>query len=171
MKKKLILVFALLCIVSCNAYAFNLGSVAKNTDTNISSGGSGIFELLFWTNENRTIEIKFNVVSNPGHWTIETVPEKIFISRDSGDELIILPGMSQPATASMVRIISTPDYYSGEKHEIKIACVASIGDSASGPEQERFFTFYANVEEKQMDYNAFIIIAGIIILAMIYFWL
>ena len=88
---EILLVILLLAMLSSNAYALSLGSIAKNDFAEISLGKSAKFQMLFWNPENDSYIVRMSVEYAPQDWTIIIDPNEFVLNNSVGEEYISLP--------------------------------------------------------------------------------
>jgi hypothetical protein len=133
---KKIYIMALILLIMPTGICFNLGSYAKS-NSQIENNGTSVFEVLLWTQDNRSMDIIFDAVQKPPGWNVTIDPKNITIDRFSGSEIISLPNGA--LNASVVKFnINGEDCDFGNR-TIKISAMARISDNSYS--QERFFEF------------------------------
>jgi len=105
-KKLVVILFFIL--LSTNAYAINLGSVASIDSVKIQSRESARFKLLFWNSENESYNLELSLVEAPKDWAVFISPQYFNLSSLIGDENIKLPYKNEYIKATSVSIIVKP---------------------------------------------------------------
>ncbi len=118
------------------AFASNFGSVEKNNFLAVEKGQPARFTLLFWTSDNETQKIIVRPVQAPDNMNV-IFQDTLYISKDTGKEMIYIAGKYMLATPLDVVIIphdAEPGIYS----VLLSAIVQKSGDEINF-QQERLF--------------------------------
>lgn len=122
-------------LMTASALCFNLGSYERKGES-VFSGGKASFEILVWTYDEDNVFLVFRVDEKPGDWNVSIYPERFYMNRTTGSEIV--SSGSGYALATLVRI----DAFSGNENsygEIKLVASAVSGEDSIKTGQERVF--------------------------------
>jgi hypothetical protein len=141
---RIVLKILAVCMVICQmAMAFNFGSYARDDNVTIS-GGSAVFDILLWTSESYNVSIRLYADSKPAGWNVAIIPQTLYISNNTGNELMILGG-NVFRKASVIRITATPGSYAIGDYDIKIVAEAGSPSAWMASLQQRVFNLHAKL--------------------------
>lgn len=142
---KISIVFIFLILLSSGAYAINLGSVAKNSFSEISNDESAKFTMLFWNSESESYGVKLLVEDSPKDWTVIIDPDEFMLNKSTGEEYINLPYSNENVKAKVVNIFVRPDSLSKPgNYSVIIKAEVDMNQSEANELSvipERLFTF------------------------------
>jgi uncharacterized membrane protein len=148
MNKMIKIILISFALLSTQAYALSMGSLAKGDFASVGADESAKFTVLLW-NQEKEYNVTLSPSSVPDGWSVIIDPGDVALGPSTGSEYIKLPYNTEAIRATSVSVIVKPSY-SSENGNYTVAIKATTSSSTQdiGFAQERLFRF--TVEYKNL---------------------